>query len=267
MQERFSTADDTWFEGYWKKIIVPGEKRLCATCCPEERGELFECRSCKEEKPQAAYSESRWQHRLNPNRRTACLVCEEAEQGRKSNAEWQCHRCGEWKVKAAYSDSQYHNRTQPGREAICLSCEEDRPMHVCGLCKKSKAESEYFPATWRNRTREGRRSLCKECANPKCTAQNCPTCPVCRDPQKKSNHKCVGAIQPLLHAKQLPQTLEEVQQFLCSRCRPITCRCGNTMPKSRQKKLSKIDAEAAYVCVDCQNRALHESDKRRSLRG
>ena len=49
---------------------------------------------------------------------------------------------------------------------------------------------------WHNRHSKNQRMLCFDCSRPRCTAQQCKTCPVCRDPECKKR-KCANKIVPL----------------------------------------------------------------------
>lgn len=79
----------------------------------------------------------------------------------------------------------------------------------------------------------------------------------CTKTTKRS--RCTASIEAL-NPKQLPRTLSDVQEFLCLRCRYITCirknaqgiRCGKEMPKKSKAKLPEHPKEQ-YVCGVCQN--------------
>ena len=148
----------------------------------------------------------------------------------------------------------WHNRvTQP---ALCLICvaKKNSETYVCDLCKVSK-ETAAFPASMvRNRGNQKRRFLCTDCAHPPCASKHCKTCPRCRDPAcRKTTRRdhCQAAIESL-NAKQLPTTIGDVQEFLCQKCRFITCVrknpegvwCGKEMQKKYAKTFTDSTTHA-----------------------
>ena len=125
----------------------------------------------------------------------------------------------------------------------------------------TKAKNEFSATVWDNKAKPGQRTLCKECSHPACTSKHCKTCRTCRNPTCKKTSKrshCTDEIQ-VLNAKQLPKTLEEVQRFLCTNCKFITCtridsfgvRCGKEMPKKAQARLPQ-NPRQQYICGTCQ---------------
>ena len=163
------------------------------------------------------------------------------------------------KDKSKYSCSTWDNKSRPGRSTFCLECEQK--YHRCDVCQLTKAKSDFWASAWDNKAKAGRRTLCKECCHPACTSRHCKTCRSCRNPACKKTTKrshCTDEIQAL-NAKQLPKTLDEVQRFLCTNCKFITCtridslgnRCGKEMPKKAQARLPQ-NAREEYICGTCQ---------------
>ena len=111
---------------------------------------------------------------------------------------------------------------------------------------------------WHNRHSKNQRMLCFDCSRPRCTAQQCKACPVCRDPECKKR-KCANKIVPL-HPKLLPKDAEEVRSYLCQMCQYITCKCGNRMSQTMQRKTKAQPTKKEYVCVDCQSKELQAKD-------
>ena len=158
----------------------------------------------------------------------------------------------------------WNDKAKTGRRTLCKACcqhQNDATCHTCDVCQLSKAKSEYWASAWKHRAETGQRTLCKECSHPACTARHCKTCRSCRNPACKKTRKgshCTDEIQPL-NAKQLPQTLDEVQRFLCTNCKFITCmridslgnRCGKEMPKKAQARLPQ-NLRQQYICGTCQ---------------
>ena len=139
---------------------------------------------------------------------------------------------------------------------VCRNC-----RHKCELCGVAKSEGEFPKSMWINRFHKNQRTLCRDCSRPRCTSQHCKTCRTCRDPDCQKRKRCDSEIKAL-HWKLLPRTMEDVLTYLCQPCRSITCKCGNRMSQTMQRKRKAKPNSDEYVCVDCQNRALQASDKR-----
>ena len=163
------------------------------------------------------------------------------------------------KEKSQFSWSAWKHRSTPDRRSFCLQCEQKH--HVCDVCQLTKAKNEFSATVWHDKAKPGQRTLCKECSHPACTSKHCKTCRTCRNPTCKKTSKrshCTDEIQ-VLNAKQLPKTLEEVQKFLCTNCKFITCtridsfgvRCGKEMPKKAQARLPQ-NPRQQYICGTCQ---------------
>ena len=120
----------------------------------------------------------------------------------------------------------------PGVNRKCLECagEATQDSKECELCEQNKPRSEYTRGMWKNRDFSTRKTLCKVCCNPPCTAKDCKTCRICRS-VTCTNSPCTNEVQAL-NPKQLPKTLEEVQQYICSGCGSHKCDvCGHTLPQ------------------------------------
>ena len=76
---------------------------------------------------------------------------------------------------------------------VCLNC-----RHPCNLCGEKKGKSGFPISMWNNRHR--RQILCNQCCNPRCTAQHCSRCRVCRDIHCRKR-VCDQPVKPL-HPKQ-----------------------------------------------------------------
>lgn len=129
---------------------------------------------------------------------------------------------------------------------VCLNC-----RYPCSLCKEKKGKSGFPNSMWVHRYE--RQILCNQCCNPRCSAQHCSRCRVCRDIHCRKR-VCDKHVKPL-HPKQFPKSRQEVDTYLCELCRYITCSCGARMPKPMQKRQRLCTGVQTYVCVDCQSRA------------
>merc|ERR1711869_42370 len=126
---------------------------------------------------------------------------------------------------------------------VCRNC-----RWRCAVCNEAKAKAEFPASMWHHRFDKDQRTLCFDCSKPRCTSQQCTICPTCRDPDCKARMKCKNEIKPL-NSKQLPQTMMYVQTYLCQTCQKITCKCGNRMSQTMQKKRKKVQNDEKYVCV------------------
>ena len=113
---------------------------------------------------------------------------------------------------------------------------------------------------WKNRNCQ--QCVCLTSARPQCTGPQCSTCKVCRDPDCPKGKKCQRQVTEL-HHKQRPTSFQEVQAYLCSKCKPITCRCGKQLPKKMQKKA--LQEARQYICPDCQTKDLRDRDRKRKV--
>ena len=169
-----------------------------------------------------------------------------------------CAKCKMVKLKTAFSSSRWEKRySQP---CLCLTCEAEVPMFTCHQCKVSQPRHAFGESMWANRNRQ--QCVCLTCARPQCTGPQCSTCKVCRDPDCPKGKKCQRQVTEL-HHKQRPTSFQEVQAYLCSKCKPITCRCGKQLPKKMQKKA--LQEARQYICPDCQTKDLRERDRKRKV--
>ena len=68
-------VEEEWYTAYWKKIIAPGDKRLCMQCTGEGGEETHECPLCNTAKPKAAFPDSMWPERSRQTQRCRCFDC------------------------------------------------------------------------------------------------------------------------------------------------------------------------------------------------
>ena len=139
----------------------------------------------------------------------------------------------------------------------CLNCRCEYP---CAICGKYKPQAGFPDSMWHHRHTKGQQVRCVDCSRPPCTAQQCKTCTVCRDPTCK-RRKCDNPIVPL-NSKYLPKDAAEVSRYLCQNCQYITCKCGNRMSQTMQKKTKGQQPKKEYVCVDCQTKDMQAKDRK-----
>ena len=128
---------------------------------------------------------------------------------------------------------------------VCQNC-----RFPCAVCGVAKSKHDFPDAMWKHRHDTYTRTLCLLCSRPKCTSAQCSTCSVCRDPMCKKR-KCTGTVQSL-HHKLLPQTKEDVDNYLCEGCRYITCKCGRQL-RSAKARATARQSKVIWVCPDCHN--------------
>ena len=257
-------VEEEWFKAYWEKIIAPGHGRLCIHCKGEGQEKTFQCAQCEATKPKVAFSDSMWKHRHDKTQQGGvCIQC----QGENEEETFKCAKCKETKPKVAFSDSMWknrHHKTQQG--GLCIQCQSENQEETCkcAICKTPQPKTAFPESMWNHRHQEDRTLRCLNCSRPPCTAQQCKTCTVCRDPECK-RRKCTNPIVPL-NSKLLPKDAEEVERYLCRNCQYITCKCGNRMSQTMQKKTKGQQPKKEYVCVDCQTKDMHAKDRKHTVR-
>ena len=232
---------------------------VCKQC---ESDESWKCQQCRKALPQEAFSESMWKNRKANDRQTVCIQCESVAPTHT------CNLCKVVQSREAFSESMWKHRHD--QRILCKQCESVAPTHTCDLCTVVQSREAFSESMWKHRHDDDQRTLCNNCSRPRCTAKHCKTCQVCRSETCKKTTKrshCSDAIIPL-HHEQLPKTMQEVHEFLCAKCRYITCvrkdstgiMCGKEMPRKAQARLP-LAPKDKYICGVCQNL----DDTRKSL--
>ena len=99
----------------------------------------------------------------------------------------------------------------------------------CTLCQVTLLQETVLKSMWKNRNTRNIR--CNDCRRPKCTAIQCQTCKICRDETCKSQ-TCTKSIKTV-PSESLPETLEERDSWLCSKCRTHRCSlCEKMLPQT-----------------------------------
>ena len=130
------------------------------------------------------------------------------------------------------------------KPGVFRTCE--REECTCQLCGLSKTEKEFTESMWNNRSNErhSQRTLCFECSHPKCKVPECTTCEQCRNETCMIQFGTCSAQPPVLHWRELPKSLEAVENFKCGKCMPrkLTCStCGS-------EKIKDAFTESAWHC-------------------
>ena len=211
----------------------------------------FTCAKCKMVKLKTAFSSSRWEKRYSQP--CLCLTCE------AEVPMFTCHQCKVSQPRHAFGESMWRHRNDQNC-VVCLTCQAAAAAVTCHLCNVSLPRQAFGDSMWTNRNRQ--QCVCLTCARPQCTGPQCSTCKVCRDPNCPKGKKCQRQVTELNH-KQRPTSFQEVQAYLCSKCKPITCRCGKQLPKKMQKKA--LQEARQYICPDCQTKDLRERDRKRKV--
>ena len=223
----------------------------CPMCAPQGR---HGCTVCKELKGRDDYPAEQWRHRARQAARcfqcyyprctpTACPTCPVCRDPR-----CQKDTCDDPVVPPTLQLPQSRRDVDT---FLCVRC-----RYPCGLCEERKGEHEFPNAMWHNRHEQ--RLLCNRCCNPPCTSQNCSRCLVCRD-ETCRRRNCDSPVKSL-NPKQFLKRKEDLDTYLCQRCRYITCQCGSQMSKSSQKRKRERLHQETYVCVDCQCRTQMQAD-------
>ena len=190
------------------------------------------------------------------------------QRARQSNAErrklttcsWACSACGNDKKVAEFATWQhdeiytviFEEVIASGATRRCLEC---KATFACDICKVTKPKREIPLSAWHNKQSQSQNTRCLDCSRPPCTAANCSTCKVCRDPQCQTE-KCTKPIVTL-NSNFLPATHSEVLEFVCGRCRQETqcdiCqafKADNQFPPSALQN-NRATKTQNIRCLDC----------------
>ena len=253
------------------------ENYICSKC--RHSLPLHPCDVCKKQKSPSEYTDSMWLHKSDATRKTLCKDCCRPRCTAKNCPT--CPHCRNEDCTNAQCSEEIqalHPKMLPNtmcdvENYICSKCRHSLPLHPCDVCKKQKSPNEYTDSMWHNRSDTNRRTLCKDCCRPPCSAAHCRTCRTCRDEACKNTTKrsrCTASLEQL-HPKQLPQTLSDVQEFLCSvtllACEktPMATDAGKRCQRKQKQNWPKlinnnIYADSVRIWTQ-QNKACHQSRK------
>ena len=242
-------AGEEWYDEVYRLIIRPGKLRRCRRCRPDPDVKIagHECSACRKVKHKNEYPSSMWHHKATqralcftcfhpPCTCPTCLTCSVCRDPHCQ--EKQCSR-----DVVPLNSSELPQSQEDVDAFVCLNC-----RHPCNLCGEKKGKSGFPISMWHHR--HSRQILCNQCCNPRCTAQHCSRCRVCRDIHCRKR-VCHKPVKPL-HPQQFLKSKQELETYLCELCRYITCSCGARMPKPMQKRQRLCTGDKKYVCVDCQ---------------
>ena len=119
---------------------------------------------------------------------------------------WACGKCGKTSdydgflvedsnVEEEWYTAYWEKIIAPGYGRLCMDCKGEtrcdtsRRVQKCDVCGKEKTKADFPDSMWHHKQRKDRRCLCLDCSHPPCTAQECKTCSVCRDPKCKKRTK------------------------------------------------------------------------------
>ena len=109
-----------------------------------------------------------------------------------------------------------------------------------------------------------RQTLCFDCTSPACTASNCLTCRICRDPQYSDKMNCQKPLMPI-HNLLYPKNLKDKQVFKCLTCSGAAIRCDVCEEVDPAKFSASMVSHRSHnnqrtLCLDCTNPACTASD-------
>ncbi len=235
----------------WHNKHDHSRRMICLRC--EAVRAVHACAVCESLQAEEEYTDSIWHHRKE--RPAVCKKC----QASAAPQVHQCILCEEEHPAEQYTESMWHNRRQqpavckkcetaqrPRRRAVGLDC--DRETLQCYLCREAFTSEGFTQGMWKHRGEADRHSYCQECCRPPCTNPACTTCTTCRDPECKKRRQCEG--KPVaLHPKSLPKRMDELETWLCAKCKPTFC---SHWPQCRKKRNSKkAPAMEQYTCGEC----------------
>lgn len=160
-----------------------GDKRLEANISADNAGEPAKqtaksviCISCKQTKPQSAYSSSQWKRPASSRSCIAC--CEKKTFVPDEGAMKKCFSCRVEKSKADFTTSQWRQPVGTGRCSSC-SADDDKPKtetiqpnqatfgttapnntKPCFECNQEKAQADFTASQWKKRRGTGKCIAC-----------------------------------------------------------------------------------------------------------
>ena len=93
-----------------------------------------------------------------------------------------------------------------------------------------------------------RRTLCLDCTNPACTALDCTTWTICRNPGCKRKDRCEKRAAPL-NSSQYPKSMADQLSFRCSACHKMKCsHCKRAATRYQHQRHRRKNASEAWIC-------------------
>ena len=241
---------------YEQRICRPGALRKCLHCDPvADDAVKHKCDLCREDLPMSAHPAGMWHHRTDVTRGTLCRDC---CRPKCTRVEWKtCKECRDPSCDRGRTCIKKIERLHPKQlptsleqlqNWLCAACRQR-----CDLCREDLPISAYPAGMWKNRADVIRKTLCRDCCRPKCTQAQCQTCKDCRDPRCDKGRKCSKKIESL-HPKQLPTSLEQLQNWLCTACRQRCDLCREDLPMSAYPAgmwKHRADVTRKTLCRDC----------------
>jgi len=169
--------------------MLPNLVALYSASCTNPPCSFEDCDTCRRCRDPQCRKGTRCKGRpipLNPSKRP-----ETPEERQK----WLCDTCRKKRCRdcRAPMPSKMRKRQTSAMGWQCSSCsqkelekkDKDRnaapgSRFLCAICRENKPQAAYTPGMWKNRHNAGRTTLCLDCCRPRCTMQQCPTCPIRR---------------------------------------------------------------------------------------
>jgi len=249
--------DHRFLTHYWKRIMLPGEWRMCLNCKGKLRGEQlasnrknaeYECKVCHEELPEDRFDAERlktWRKHCNFDQ-IVCLQCTPGcakswWEKRADSGKYTCSACAQELPRMAYSDE---GLCKPAGR-ICIECNlaqvvqqrqlEKKRFNCVGPCRRKLLPHHEFTATMLLR-KNLHNWLCKECEFPTCIRCRLPNAdPVTFGPDEQ---------------KQLAKKKTNYERkFVCDSCSYPPCSgCG--LERTRDNKKNDFK-EKMWFCRKC----------------
>ena len=192
----------------WHNKATTSQRILCNKCCLPKHP----CDLCGLDQTEEEYSESMWNHKAKDTQRTLCEKC----------CQPRCRNQDCRSPATRLHPKQFPKTLEERDNWHCLEC-----RHPCDSCGEVSPKKAYSDSMWKNRVSSNQRTLCNDCCRPPCTRTQCKTCRICRNAGEGGakvcrRRHCTASIDSL-HWKQLPETREERNQWLCLQCRCVVC--------------------------------------------
>ena len=244
-------ADSRFLSDYWRRIMLPGEWRMCMNCKAElrefQKSATYECRACHRDLPKDQFSAERleiWSGSRNLEQ-VICLQCtplwETKWWEKKADKhQYTCSSCKKALPRSAYSADGFADQ----QAIVCTECNrasivkqknlEAKKFDCSGPCmRKQLGHAEFTSAMLLHK--EVKKWLCKFCQYPLCDV-----CGIASDEAVPfgPNEK-----------KEMANTKSYKRRYICEWCLYPPCGgCG--LPRARSKKIQDLHFQM-WFCREC----------------
>jgi len=254
--------DKRFLQDYWRRIMLPGEWRMCMTCKAELRCgkyDTYECRACHRDLPEDHFSAERletWRSK-DHHEQILCLQCTplwETQWWEKKadKHQYTCSSCTKALPRSAYSADGFADQ----KAIICVECSraaivkekklDAKKFDCSGPCQRKQLGHTEFASAMLLR-KDVKKWLCKACQYP-----HCGVCGVASDDavpfgsdEKKEMHK----------------TKKYKRRWICEWCLYPPCGgCGLQRPRATKRKEHQFQL---WFCKECWGKTTKKTKQER----